>query len=122
MVKILIVEDNEVNLKLYSYLMKNIPSEVFIAKDGEEALAKAIANEPQIIILDIQIPKISGLDVAKQLRQNPKFKNTKIIAVTAYAMEGDKEKILQAGCDNYISKPLDTRAFTKLLQDLVKTF
>lgn len=72
------------------------------------------------MLLDIQIPKISGLDVARQIRLNSKNQTTKIIAVTAYAMEGDKDKILEAGCDSYIAKLIDTRTFTKLLISMVQ--
>lgn len=79
------------------------------AIDGEEALDMAFREHPDLIIMDMQLPKMSGLDVTRRLRQMPEFKNTAIIALTAYAMKGDKEKFIEAGCDGYISKPVNTR-------------
>ncbi len=79
------------------------------ARDGEEALEIAVRDKPDLIIMDIQLPKMNGLEVTRRLRQIPAFSHTPIIAVTAYAMKGDKERIIKAGCDAYLSKPINTR-------------
>ncbi len=117
--KILIVEDNELNLKLYLYALKPINADFLIAKNGEDALSLIQKDKPDLVILDIQIPGKSGIEVAKIVRLNPEFIKMQIIAVTAYSMAGDKEKILAAGCNYYLSKPIDTRAFPKIIQNLL---
>jgi len=117
--KLLIVEDNELNLKLYMYALKTVKVEILVAKNGDEALNLIRTQKPDVMVLDIQIPGKSGIEVAKIVRANPEFKNMLIIAVTAYSMAGDKEKILGAGCNYYLSKPIDTRAFPKIIQNLL---
>jgi two-component system cell cycle response regulator DivK len=88
------------------------------AVDGEEALEKAIAENPDLILMDISIPKIDGYEVTKRLKSQVTFKNTPIIALTAHAMKGDREKALEAGCDGYISKPIDIHE----LPDQIKSY
>ena len=118
--RILIVEDNDMNLKLYQYTLKSIDADMLIARDGNDAL-KIILSEPlDLVILDIQIPGISGLDVIKQVREKVNLKNLKVIAVTAYSMRGDREKILEAGCNEYVSKPINTREFPQLIREYLK--
>ena len=116
---LLIVEDNDVNLKLYTYVLRGIDVEISIAKTGKEALDKIYSLKPDVVILDIQIPEINGIEVARQVRAKPEFNSLQIVAVTAYSMTGDKEKILQAGCNYYISKPIDTRAFPVIVKKLI---
>ena len=111
--KVLLVEDNEPNLKLYLYALRPVGAQILVARDGNETLDQIFNGKPDVVVLDIQIPGISGIDVAKQVRENPEFVDLPIIAVTAYSMAGDKEKILAAGCNYYLSKPIDTRAFPK---------
>jgi len=90
------------------------------ATDGEEALAKAIKERPDLIIMDIQLPLLNGLEVTKRLRQMPDFSHIPIIAITAYAMKGDKEKFMAAGCDAYIAKPINTRELPGIVDRLLK--
>ncbi len=117
--KILIVEDNDLNLKLYLYALRPIAADILIAKNGDDALNLIQKEKLDLVILDIQIPGKSGIEVAKIVRANPQFSQIQIIAVTAYSMAGDKEKILAAGCNYYMSKPIDTRAFPKIIQDVL---
>ena len=85
------------------------------AADGEEALDIAIRERPDLIIMDMQLPKVSGLEVTRRLRQMPAFSHVPIIALTAYAMKGDKEKFIGAGCDAYLSKPINTRELPEII-------
>ena len=89
------------------------------ATDGEQALDMVLREHPELIIMDIQLPKISGHEITRRLRQMPEFKNIPIIALTAYAMKGDKEKFIKAGCDAYLSKPFNTRELPKLIATLL---
>ncbi len=107
--KVLIVEDNPQNMKLLEMLLRAKDYTLLKAYDGEEALAMAIREQPDLIVMDMQLPKMSGLEVTKQLRQMPVFGHTPIIALTAYAMRGDKEQFMEAGCNAYLSKPISTR-------------
>ena len=116
MKKILIIEDQEVNIRIYKYILTKIEAEIFYARDGQEAMELALKHIPNIIVSDIQIPKMNGMEVAKKLRQNPDFDKTLLIACTAYSMRGDKEKILSSGFDNYISKPIKPKEFPIILQ------
>ncbi len=91
------------------------------ATDGEEALNVAVRELPDLIIMDIQIPVMDGMEVTRKLRAMPAFSNTPIIGVTAYAMKGDREKVLECGCDEYLSKPIDTRKLPVLIDSLLAT-
>lgn len=108
-VKILIVEDNPQNMRLLEMTLKAGDYALLKANDGEAALDVAIRKRPDLIIMDMQLPKLSGLEVTQKLRQMAEFSHVPIIALTAYAMKGDKEKFIEAGCDAYLSKPIDTR-------------
>ncbi|MBA7594486.1 Polar-differentiation response regulator DivK [subsurface metagenome] len=88
---------------------------LFKATDGEEALDTATRERPDLIIMDMQLPKVSGLEVTRRLRQMPAFNHVPIIALTAYAMKGDKEKFIGAGCDAYLSKPINTRELPEII-------
>ena len=107
--KILIVEDNPQNMKLLLMTLKPHGYVLLEAEDGQEALDIAVRDKPDLIIMDIQLPKVSGLEVTKMLRQMPAFNHVPIIAITAYALKGDKEKFIESGCDAYLSKPINTR-------------
>ena len=107
--KILIVEDNPRNMRLLEMTLKVKGYSLLKATDGEEALDMAMTERPDLIIMDIQLPKIDGLEVTRKLRGIPAFSHTPIIAITAYAMKGDKEKAIDAGCDTYLPKPINTR-------------
>jgi len=116
--KILIVDDNQDGRELVVKILKNRGYQMIEAVDGEEALEKAIAENPDLILMDISIPKIDGYEVTKRLKSQVTFKNTPIIALTAHAMKGDREKALEAGCDGYISKPIDIHE----LPDQIKSY
>jgi CheY-like chemotaxis protein len=118
--KILVVEDNPTNLRLIRMVLINKGYSVLEATDGEEALLVAIEGRPDLIVMDIQLPKMDGLEVTKRLRQTSYFKRVPIIALTASAMEGDREKIIAAGCDEYISKPVNTRRFPLLVAEMLR--
>lgn len=117
--KVLVVEDNELNLKLFLLTLRPVDAEILVARNGFEALDQIFGAKPDLVILDIQIPGVSGIDVAQQVRAHPSFADLPILAVTAYSMTGDKEKILAAGCTYYISKPIDTRAFPSIVQAIL---
>ena len=107
----LIIEDNENNMYLTSFLLANSGHTIHKAYDGQVGVDMAKALEPDLILLDIQLPKMNGYDVARALRSDPKLKETPIIAITSYAMPGDREKALEAGCNGYIKKPIDPDTF-----------
>jgi len=117
--KILIVEDNSQNVRLLKIALRAKGYTLLEAADGEEALDMAINNKPDLIIMDIQLPKVNGVEVTKKLRQMSDFKQTPIIAVTAYAMKGDEEKFMKAGCDAYVPKPINTRQLPKIVAKML---
>lgn len=119
--KIFIVEDNEKNLELFIAALGTIPNiEILSSVTGKKGLNLIQSNDPDIIILDIQLPDINGTEICRELRKLKKFNKTPIIAVTSFAMKGDKERILKAGFDDYISKPLKITNFREKIQKLIK--
>ena len=118
--RILIVEDNPQNMRLIEMTLRARGYSLLKAVDGEEALDAAIREHPGLIIMDIQLPKINGLDVIRKLRGMPEFSNTPILAVTAYAMKGDREKALEAGCNEYLTKPINTRELPKITAQMLQ--
>jgi CheY-like chemotaxis protein len=108
--RVLIVDDNPTNLKLVAYLVRANGYEVDTAGDAEAALAAIAAHRPALILMDLQLPGIDGLELTRRLKSDPATRDIKIIAVTAYAMKGDEDKAREAGCDDYVTKPIDTRA------------
>ncbi len=117
--KILIVEDNPQNMKVELMTLRPYGYTLLQATNGEEALQIAMRDKPDLIIMDIQLPKMSGLEVIERLRKMPGFNHLPIIAVTAYAMKGDKEKVIEAGCDAYLSKPINTRELPKVVAEML---
>ena len=117
--KILVVEDNPQNMKVVLMALRPHGYTFLQATDGEEALKIAVRDNPDLIIMDIQLPKVSGLEVARRLRQMPAFSHVPIIAVTAYAMKGDKEKAVEAGCNTYLPKPIDTRQLPGVVAEML---
>jgi CheY-like chemotaxis protein len=107
--RILIVDDNPTNLKLVTYLMQQKGYDVTTAADADDAIASIRATPPDLILMDVQLPGIDGLELTRRLKADPATERIVIIAVTAYAMKGDQEKAREAGCDDYITKPIDTR-------------
>ncbi len=118
--KVLIVEDNPQNMKLLEMLLRAKDYILLKAYDGEEALDMAIREQPDLIVMDMQLPKMSGLEVTKRLRQTPVFSHTPIIALTAYAMRGDKEQFMEAGCNAYLSKPISTRELPVIIDRMLQ--
>lgn len=109
--KILLIEDNEQNRYLTTFLLEKHGYEVIPASDGESGVELARRMLPQLILLDIQLPTMDGYAVARELRNNPFLKNIPIVAVTSYAMSGDREKTIAAGCNGYIEKPINPETF-----------
>jgi CheY-like chemotaxis protein len=118
--KILVIEDNDRNRKLVKILLEANNYDVIEARTGEEALACLQDSKPDLILLDIQLPNMDGLALTRMLKSDQKTRDIPIVAVTAYAMKGDKERVLEAGCDAYISKPIDTRELPVIVADFIK--
>ena len=112
---ILIVDDNVTNLKLVAYLLKAKGHAVRTAASAETALVAIREQVPALILMDIQLPGIDGLELTRRLKGDPATRGIKIIAVTAYAMKGDQDKAMSAGCDDYVTKPIDTRGLPELV-------
>jgi CheY-like chemotaxis protein len=113
--RILIVDDNAVNLKLMRVLLTGEGYAVRTAADAEEALVTVREFAPRLIVMDIQLPGMDGLALTRKLKADPATSGTIILGLTAYAMKGDEQRVLEAGCDGYLSKPIDTRTFPALV-------
>ncbi|MBX3249229.1 MAG: response regulator [Myxococcales bacterium] len=113
---ILVVDDNPHNLKLARVLLLSEGYDVHTAVDAEDALLVLERVEPALILMDLQLPGMDGLALTRQLKATPRHRDTIIVALTAYAMKGDEERALEAGCDGYITKPIDTRALPATLE------
>ncbi len=109
--RILIVEDNDLNMKLFHDLLEAHGYETLQTKDGMEALKLAREHHPDLILMDIQLPEVSGLEVTQWLKDDEELRAIPVIAVTAFAMKGDEEKIRQGGCEAYLSKPISVAKF-----------
>jgi CheY-like chemotaxis protein len=119
MSKILVAEDNLPNRELIREILESCGHEVIEAEDGQQALERLQDTKPDLVLLDIQMPVLDGYAVVRQLRQIPRLANLKILALTAYAMQGDREKVLQSGFDGYLTKPIDKAALTNELRHLL---
>jgi CheY-like chemotaxis protein len=117
--KILVVEDNEQNRILMRQILTHHGYKVLEATDGLTGLEMALTHIPDLILVDIQMPVMNGYMVIRELRATPELKNIKVIAVTSFAMKGDREKALEAGFDEYVTKPIDTREFPKLVKKIL---
>jgi two-component system, cell cycle response regulator DivK len=117
--KILIIEDNEQNMYMLTYLLESNNYEVLQSSSGPEGIALAKKNTPDAILLDIQLPEMDGYSVARELRKNKELAGTPIIAVTSYAMTGDKDKAFEAGATGYFEKPIDPDTFISELEELI---
>ena len=113
---ILVVEDNELNMKLFHDLLEAQGYNVLQSRDGMEALKLARTHKPDLILMDIQLPEVSGLEVTKWLKEDEALCGIPVIAVTAFAMKGDEEKIREGGCEAYISKPISVVNFLETVQ------
>jgi len=114
---ILIVDDNPTNMKLVRVLLASEGYDVRAAADAEEALNVLKEFQPRMILMDIQLPGIDGLELTRRLKSDPATRDITIVGLTAYAMKGDRERILDAGCDGYIQKPIDTRTLPQLVAE-----
>lgn len=114
--RILIVEDNELNMKLFNDLLDAHGYETLQTRDGMEALELARVERPDLILMDIQLPEVSGLEITKWLKEDDALRQIPVIAVTAFAMKGDEEKIRQGGCEAYIAKPISVAHFIETVQ------
>ena len=119
MKKILIVEDNDLNLKLFRDLLEAHGFETYETKDGLNAVALTQQVHPDLILMDIQLPEISGLDITRKIKADKDICDIPIIAVTAFAMKDDEEKILRAGCQAYISKPISIGHFMQTIDRFI---
>lgn len=119
--KVLIVEDNELNMKLFHDLLEAHGVETVETRDGKNVLELARQHKPDLILMDIQLPEISGLDVTKMLKEDEELKSIPVIAVTAFAMKGDEQKIREGGCEDYISKPISVGHFLEVIQKYIQT-
>ncbi len=117
---ILVVDDNPSNLKLFTLLLAVPGYEVTTARNAREALSILEHTQPELILMDLQLPDIDGLTLTRRLKQDPRLQHTPIVAVTASAMKGDEEKARAAGVDGYMTKPLDKRAFRAMVQGHLK--
>ena len=120
MKNVLVIEDNEQNLYLVTFILKQGGFQVIQALNGQDGLKLAFETKPDLILLDIQLPVMDGYTVAKELRKNYDLNNIPIIAVTSYAMTGDREKAFEAGCNDYISKPFSQETFMELMKKYLK--
>jgi two-component system, cell cycle response regulator DivK len=116
---ILVVDDNEVNLRLACMLLAGEGYEVSTASDAEEALVLLQTFRPRLILMDLQMPGMDGFELARRLKADPATRHIAILALTAYAMKGDEERAREAGCDGYVSKPIDTRTLPALIGRLL---
>ena len=113
---VMIVEDNELNMKLFHDLLEAHGYRTVETRSGVEAVELARAHRPDLIIMDIQLPEISGLDVTRKLKADPELKVIPVVAVTAFAMKGDEERIRAGGCEAYLSKPISVARFLETVR------
>jgi CheY-like chemotaxis protein len=116
MARILIVEDNPANLALMEYLLRAFGHTPLVAWDGEAGIAQAIAERPDLILLDLHMPKVDGFEAARRIREERSLDSVPVIAVTASAMVGDRDKILAQGFDGYIGKPITPETFVEQVE------
>ncbi len=117
--KILIVEDNELNMKLFHDLLEVHGYETVHTKDGREVIGLAREHAPDLILMDIQLPEVSGLEVTRWIKEDEELKVIPVIAVTAFAMKGDEEKIRSGGCEAYIAKPISVSSFLQTIEKVL---
>jgi len=113
---VLIVEDNELNMKLFHDLLEAHGYDIIGTRNGIEALDLARRHRPDLILMDIQLPEVSGLEVTKWLKDDPELRSIPVVAVTAFAMKGDEERIRQGGCEAYLSKPISVTKFIETVK------
>ena len=117
---VLIVEDNELNMKLFNDLLEGHGYATLQSRNGVEAVELARKNKPDLILMDIQLPEVSGLQVTQWIKADEELRAIPVIAVTAFAMKGDEEKIRQGGCEAYLSKPISVAKFLETVKNYLK--
>jgi two-component system, cell cycle response regulator DivK len=118
--KILIVEDNEKNLKLFSVITTSLGYETLTATDGEEGVRVAQERVPDLILMDVQMPKMDGISALIIIRSTEETKHIPVIALTSYAMKGDRERLIEYGFSDYIAKPIEKNAFIEIIEKALK--
>ncbi len=116
---VLIVEDNELNMKLFRDLLEAHGYQTAAARNGMEALTLARKHRPDLILMDIQLPEVSGLEVTRWIKDDPVLYATPVVAVTAFAMKGDEERIREGGCEAYLSKPISVSKFIETVRRFI---
>jgi CheY-like chemotaxis protein len=119
MQKILLVEDNEMNRDMLSRRLKRKGYDVVVAIDGAEGLAKARSESPALILMDMSLPVLDGWEATRQIKADPQLSAVPVIALTAHAMTGDREKALEAGCDDYDTKPIELKRLLEKMHELL---
>ena len=119
MARILIIEDNQTNMQLMAYLLRAFGHYVMEAVNGKSGLAAAEGEQPDLILCDLQMPGMDGYEVARHIKLNPSLLPVPVVAVTAYAMVGDREKVLEAGFDWYIPKPINPEIFLGQVEEFL---
>lgn len=119
MKKILIIEDNEDNLYLIQFILEKNGYQVEFAKEGRNGITMALKGKPDLILMDVQLPDVNGLEATKIIRESEIDGSIPIVAITSYAMTGDKERALKAGCSGYIEKPIDPETFLQEIQKYI---
>jgi len=119
--RVLIVDDNAMNVELVSFILAADSMIVASAGNASEALAQVAAHRPDLILMDIQLPDMDGLKLTRRLKADPQTRNIVILALTAYAMRGDEDKMRAAGCDGYVAKPVDVATFAAKVRSFLET-
>jgi CheY-like chemotaxis protein len=119
MKKVLVVDDNPVSRELIREVLESPHQRILEAEDGEEALKKVLEEEPDVVLLDIQLPALDGYEVLRRIRDHPRFARLPVIALTAFAMREDSEKALALGFDGYVTKPIDAASLRSRIRDLL---
>ncbi|KCZ46403.1 MULTISPECIES: response regulator [unclassified Hyphomonas] len=117
--KVLVVEDNELNMRLFCDLLDAYGYETYQCRDGAKAVEIARREQPDLIIMDIQLPEVSGLDITRWLKDDEKVAHIPVLAVTAFAMRADEQRVREAGCEGYLSKPIQIMTFIKAVESLM---
>jgi CheY-like chemotaxis protein len=117
---VLVVEDNSMNMQLVEYLLEEGGFAILKASSGEEALVLTTETMPDLILMDIHLPGMDGLSVVRALKNDPRTEKVPILALTAHAMRGDRDRFIEAGCDGYISKPIDVKTFVPAIRGYIR--
>jgi CheY-like chemotaxis protein len=117
---VLVIEDNEMNMKLVKALLQRGQFNILEAIDAESGIRLAQEQGPDLILMDVHLPGMDGLSATRIIKEDPALKHIPVIALTSYAMQGDATKALEAGCDGYITKPIDTRGFLNTIRKIIR--